>query len=91
MRARDQCSIFSTDRKFRPDYGLLLELDALTLVDRSYALLLKLIITFGVATENQMMNQQGTTLIPRPCPAFRRLQYVLKATESWAGPGNEAN
>ena len=39
MRARDQCSIFSTDRKFRPDYGLLLELHALTLVTRSYALL----------------------------------------------------
>jgi len=40
MRARDQSSIFSTGRKFRPDYGLLLELHALTLVARSYALLL---------------------------------------------------
>ena len=39
MRARDQSSIFSTGRKFRPDYGLLLELHALTLVARSYALL----------------------------------------------------
>ena len=39
MRARDQSSIFSTGRKFRPDYGLLLELHALTLVTYSYALL----------------------------------------------------
>ena len=39
MRACDQSSIFSTGGKFRPDYGLLLELHALTLVTRSYALL----------------------------------------------------
>ena len=39
MRARDQSSIFSTGGKFRPDYGLLLELHALTLVARSYTLL----------------------------------------------------
>ena len=31
-----------------------------------------------------------TSLVPRPRPAFRRLQYVLIATESWVGPGNEA-
>ena len=31
----------------------------------------------------------GPSLIPRLCPAFRRLQYG-KATESWVGPGNEA-
>ena len=36
---RDQCSIFSTGGKFRSDYGLLLELHAITLVARSYALL----------------------------------------------------
>ena len=40
VRARDQSSIFSAGGKFRPDYGLLLELHALTLVARSYALLL---------------------------------------------------
>ena len=40
MRARDQSSIFNTGGKFRPDYGLLLELHALTLVARSYALLM---------------------------------------------------
>ena len=40
MRVRDQCSIFSTGRKFCPDYGLLLELHTLTLVTRSYALLM---------------------------------------------------
>ena len=39
MRACDQSPIFSTGGKFRPDYGLLLELHALTLVARSYALL----------------------------------------------------
>ena len=39
MRARDQSSIFSTGGKFRPDYGLLLELHALTLDARSYAFL----------------------------------------------------
>ena len=36
MRARDQSSIFSTSGKFCPNYGLLLELHALTLVARSY-------------------------------------------------------
>ena len=40
MHARDQSSIFSSDGKFRPDYGLLLELHALTPVARFYALLL---------------------------------------------------
>ena len=39
MRAHDQCSIFSTGGKFRPDYGLLLELHALTLLGRIYVLL----------------------------------------------------
>ena len=39
MRARDQSSIFSTGGKFCPDYGLLFELHALTLVARSYAFL----------------------------------------------------
>ena len=46
MRARDQSSIFSTGGKFRPDYGLLLELHALTLVARSYALLLSFILQY---------------------------------------------
>ena len=41
MRAHDQSSIFSTGGKFRPDYGLLLELHTLTQVARSYALLVK--------------------------------------------------
>ena len=44
MRAHDQSSIFSTGGKFRPDYGLLLELHALTLVARSYALLLQVTV-----------------------------------------------
>ena len=42
MHARDQSSIFSTGRKFRSDYGLLLQLHTLTLVARSYAFLLQL-------------------------------------------------
>jgi len=41
MRAHDQSSIFCTGGKFRPDYGLLLELHALTLVTRSYVLLVE--------------------------------------------------
>ena len=45
MRARDYNSIFSTGGKFRPDYGLLLELHALTLVARSYALLVRVYVT----------------------------------------------
>ena len=40
MRAHDQSSIFSIGGKFRSDYELLLELQALTLVARSYVLLL---------------------------------------------------
>ena len=47
MRARDQSSIFSTGGKFCPDYGLLLELHALTLVARSYALLHLVIWAIG--------------------------------------------
>ena len=48
MRARDQCTIFSTGGKFHPDYGLLLELHALTLVVRSYALLTYVITLFAM-------------------------------------------
>ena len=44
MCARDQSSICSTGGKFRSDHGFLLELHALTLVDRSYALLLNLMM-----------------------------------------------
>ena len=44
MCARDQSSIFSIGGKFRPDYGLLLELHVLTLVARSYALLVNDIV-----------------------------------------------
>ena len=39
MRAHNQSSIFSIGGKFRPDYGLLLELHTLTLVACSYVLL----------------------------------------------------
>ena len=43
MCARDQSSIFSTGGNFRPDYGLLLELHALTLVTSSYMPLVQVI------------------------------------------------
>ena len=33
---------------------------------------------------------QRISLVPRPHPAFRRLQYGLQAMESWVGPGYEA-
>ena len=39
-RTHDQCSIFSMVQKFFPDYGLLLELHALTLDAHSYLLLI---------------------------------------------------
>ena len=48
MRTRDQSSIFSTGGKFRPDYGLLLELHTLTLVACSYALLLQSMALFSL-------------------------------------------
>ena len=44
MCARDQSSIFSTCGKFHPDYGLLLELHAVSLVARSFVLLLTAIL-----------------------------------------------
>ena len=40
MRAHDQSSIFSSGRKFRPDYGVLLELHTIILVAGSYVLLI---------------------------------------------------
>ena len=58
MRARDQSSIFSTGGKFRPDYGLLLELHALTLVSRSYALLLTYIVVKN--TQSKLLPFQTT-------------------------------
>ena len=39
VHVTDQCSIFSTVHLFSPNFGLLLELHALTLVACSYALL----------------------------------------------------
>ena len=58
MRARDQSSIFSIGGKFCPDYGLLLELHALTLVARSYALLITVIA--------RLLGIYGN--VNRPCP-----------------------
>ena len=37
-----------------------------------------------------MLNQWLCSLVPRPCPVFCCLQYILQAMKSWAGPGNEA-
>ena len=44
----DQSSIFSTGGKFRSEYGLLLELHALTLVACSYVLLDLVIVSVNV-------------------------------------------
>ena len=46
MHAHDQSSIFSIGEKFRPDYGLLLELHTLTLVAQSYVLFISAIASF---------------------------------------------
>ena len=63
MRARDQCTIFSTGRKFRPDYGLLLELHAFTLVARSYALLIQGVHVSVVAQWPRVLTAQAKPLV----------------------------
>ena len=35
----------------------------------------------------EMRTRDQGSLVPRPRPAF---PYCMQATESWAGPGNEA-
>ena len=72
MRPHDQSTIFSTGGKFRPDYGLLLELHALTLVTHTYAGL--------VPGHNILQNKQCLvlgSLGPRPKtnPSADRFQY----------------
>jgi len=82
MRARDQSSIFSTGGKFRPDYGLLLELHALTLVARFYALLTELahmVLVFSC----RYIQFLSTSLIPRPHPLMRRNNLVNQASEQF--------
>ena len=64
MRVHDQSSIFSIGGKFRPDYGLLLELHALTLVARSYALLLIIMrIPYQQLKENEILATKLSYLI----------------------------
>ena len=71
MGARDQSSIFSTGGKFHPDYGLLLELHALTLVAHSYALLIKLSLCYyKVATLELLI-----------CTLFFHSQFFLLASD----------
>jgi len=68
MRACDQNSIFSTGGKFRPDYGLLLELHVLTLVARSYALLLVVTISFVIAANITTLKRSNThSILHAPC------------------------
>ena len=55
MCAHDQSSIFSTGGKFCPEYGLLLELHALTLVARSYALLIYMYVDTYIENNNQLI------------------------------------
>ena len=59
--AHDQCSIFNMIQEFFLDYGLLLELHAVTQVARSYALLLLYIPpdwSFVVITVNTFVHVQ---------------------------------
>ena len=59
MRARDQSSIFSTGGKFRPDYGLLLELHTLTLVARSYVLLTVHMVLISSVSHLAVISRKG--------------------------------
>ena len=78
--ARDQSSIFSTGRKFCPDYGLLLELHALTLVARSYTLLLlytdKETFTYQVLYDNNYYGAIGLRLRLGSPPKCNQLASV---------------
>ena len=66
MCACDQSSICSIGGKFRPDYGLLLELHSLTLVARSYALLLMVVCLSRVL----FIASHGTQLVVRIVEVF---------------------
>jgi len=75
MRAHDQSSIFSIGGKFRPDYGLLLELHALTLVARSYALLSIVIYPKSFAHEvvyfsATYLKNGGVTVLKKTLPVL---------------------
>ena len=67
MCARDQSSIFSTGGKFRPDYGLLLELHTLTLVAHSYVLLKLLIALMSSHMHLQWNPAYGHPTTVEPC------------------------
>ena len=85
MRARDQSSIFSTGGKFRPDYELLLELHALTLVTCSYALL-------GKQTFQNLQPPcvSASPLASYPGPATFSVTCSTGVMENWAEPGYES-
>ena len=74
MHARDQSSIFSTGRKFHSDYGLLLQLHALTPVARSYALLLQLRRNLA---SNLVLSQVVSKLQNKICNRKPRLKAIL--------------
>ena len=76
MRARDQSSL--TGGKFCPDYGLLLELHALNLVGRSYALL---VIYIATACAMQARILPAYNHNPRPgnyCTNSIKINSMLK-------------
>ena len=86
MRACDQSSIFSTGGKFCPDYGLLLELHALTLVARSYALLITVTLILCVFMQATLQFcivkpiVAVATIILEACNVYHEgtLRYVYK-------------
>ena len=79
MRARDQSSIFSIGGKFRPDYGLLLELHALTLVACSYVLLQLHCSYYCYIESAYMQNLRSVEVYPIRNSASQKLQVRLVA------------
>jgi len=76
MRARDQSSIFSSGRQFRPYCGLILELHALTLVACSYALLGR----WSDIMSNMKMHSCYCTLVVTPS------KFATRANERQLAP-----
>ena len=92
MRARDQCSIFRTGGKFRPDYGLLLELHALTLsrpflctldITNAIILCLGLTLLFPVLFVLVFVSKLNPSLSLVPGPKRRRKKGLVSAVRAW--------
>ena len=82
MRARDQSSIFSTGRKFRPNYRLLLELHALTLVARSYVLLVRANWS-NIFLQTFFLKLGRVRLLAKSCPQATPRFYLAAVEKNW--------